>query len=297
MVRWACGAEVELSVVIPTAGRASKLATTLQGLGALAEGTPPFEVVVVLDGEDAETRRVVEKPWPFPLLVAAQPRRGAAAARNLGCRVASAPVVLFLNDDTRPHPACVRAHWERQVKYGPVGVLGFTDWDPTVPVTAYMQWLAPAGHQFNFSRLSPHRPIPWDACWTTNLSVPRSWALTEPLDEGFPGAAAEDSEWGYRLWRRGWKILYIPEAVCFHDHLYRGPKDFRFRARTAGAGARLVVQRHPELAWVFVVKPVLAWGVRALSLALPSREYRRKTWDFDFRWHYLLGMVRRARHG
>lgn len=173
-----------------------------------------------------------------------------------------------------------------------MGLVGFTDWDPNVPVTAYMRWLAPTGHQFNFSKLKPYGVIPWDACWATNLSVPRSWVLSEPVDEGFPGAAAEDSEWGYRLWRRGWEIRYVPDALCFHDHAYHGPIDFRLRARMAGAGTRLVVRRHPELAWVFIVKPVLAWAARALSLALPAGEYRQKRWDFDFRWNYLVGMVR-----
>lgn len=110
------GGEVELSVVIATAARAAKLAATLEALGALAEGTPPFEVVVVLDGEEADTRTVVKRPWPFPLSVASQPPRGAAVARNLGCRVARAPRVLFLNDDTRPDPACVRVHWEARAK-------------------------------------------------------------------------------------------------------------------------------------------------------------------------------------
>lgn len=289
--------DVDVSVVVATAGRASKLVVSLESLAGVGAGTPPFEVVVVLDGEDPDSRRVVEKPWPFPLSVAAQPRRGAAAARNLGCRVARGPRVLFLNDDTKAHPACLRVHWEAQVTYGPVGVLGYTAWDPHTPVTPYMQWLAPAGHQFNFSRLQPYRAIPWDACWTTNLSVPRWWVLAEPLDEGFPGAAAEDSEWGYRLWRRGWEIRYVPDALCFHDHLYRGPRDFRWRARSAGAGARLVVGRHPELAWTFMVKPALAWAVRALTLALPGKGYRQKLWDFDFRWNYLLGMVRKTAPG
>mgnify|MGYP000144444007 CR=1 FL=1 len=283
---------VELSVVIPTAGRAAKLASTLQALGEMAEGTPSFEVVVVLDGEDPATREALKRPWSFPLVVVAQPRLGAAAARNLGCRVAHAPTVLFVNDDTRPHPACLRAHWEAHVKFGPAGALGFTVWDPEAPVTPYMRWLAPAGHQFNFSRLKPYEVIPWDACWTTNLSVPRSWVLDEPLDEGFPGAAAEDSEWGYRLWRRGWKILYLPDAVCFHDHPYTGPKDFRSRARMAGAGARLAVRRHPELVGIFMVKPLLACAARALTLLLPAKSYRQKLWDFDFRWNYLVGMVR-----
>lgn len=294
MVGRGCGGELELSVVIATAGRAPKLLVSLEDLAKLAEDTPPFEVVVALDGEDPESRKALERLWPFPLSMVAQPHLGAAAARNLGCRVARAPRVLFLNDDTRPHPGCLRAHWEVHLRHGAVGALGYTAWDPNTPITPYMKWLAPAGHQFNFSRLQPYRAIPWDACWTTNLSVPRSWVLEEPLDERFSGAAAEDSEWGYRLWRRGWSILYVPDAVCYHNHLYREPKDFRWRARSAGAGARLVVGRHPELAWMFIFKPALAWAVRALTLALPGKRYRQKLWDFDFRWNYLVGMVQNS---
>lgn len=284
-------APVELTVVIATASRAAKLERTLGALANVSSGSPSFQVVAVVDGPDPETLEVLANRWPFPLHLEVQPRRGAAAARNRGCRAASGAYVLFLNDDTPPHPKCLRVHWEAQRRYGPCLVLGQTAWDPETPSTPYMRWLAPAGHQFNFLRLKPYAEAPWDACWATNLSLPRQWAVEEPFDEAYPGAGGEDSEWGYRLWRRGRKLVYVPEAVCTHDHRYEGPADFRGRARGAGAGAVRTVRRHPELFTKLVVRPTAALAARVLSLAIPGRGYRAKLWDLDYRWHYLRGVV------
>ncbi|MDW7968512.1 MAG: glycosyltransferase [Thermoanaerobaculum sp.] len=284
---------LKLSVVIPTVGRLEELSATLNSLCALPADAPPFEVVVVLDGDHPATGKLLQRPWSLRLQVLSQPRRGAAAARNLGAREACGEYLLLLNDDTRVHPSCLQTHLEAQERLGPAVILGHTAWDPDQPITPYMVWLAPAGHQFNFARLRPHQPIPWDACWTTNLSLPRQWLLEEPLDEAFSGAGMEDSEWGYRLWRRGRVLRYVPEAICWHRHLYQGPRDFRPRAWAAGAGARYVVGKHPSLVWLLACKPILAWVVRLFSLLWPRADRAQALWELDFRWHYLLGLWNR----
>jgi len=280
-----------VSVVIPTRGRAAKLAGALRALSETDPQAPPFEVVVALDGEDAEAEEVARRGWSFPVQCVAQRQQGAAAARNLGAGAASGSVVLFLNDDTRVHGGCLLAHADFHARQAGVGVLGRTDWDPNGEITPYMRWLAPSGHQFNFSRLTPHAPVPWDATWATNLSVPRHWLSEEPFDMGFQGAGMEDTEWGYRLHRRGFSLVYAPEALCFHDHRYDGPRDYRWRARLAGQGARRAVRKHPELAFTLAAKPCLAFVARSFTLALPRRGYRQRLWDWDFRWHYVVGLL------
>lgn len=286
---------VEISVVIPTVGRAAALEASLGGFAALDPATPPFEVAVVLDGEDPETKRVAETQRPFTVRVFSQARSGPGPARNLGAQAAAGDLVLFLNDDTRPHPRCLVAHAEAQRTLGPCVAIGRVEWDPERPVTDYMAWLAPGGHQFNYHRLDPDRPAPWDACWATNLAVPRSWVLDEPFDPAFPVIAIEDGEWGYRMTRKGHPARYVPDSVCFHNHRYDSPADFRPRARTAGAAARYVARKHPELLWTLVGRPAAAAKVRALSMLWPGNWRREMVWDLDFRWSYVIGMLRPGR--
>ena len=285
------GAPPAVSVVMATIGRPAQFAASLAAYERLDPATPPFEVVVVLDGEDPASRETAERPWPFPCTVLAQPHRGISAAKNLGTAHARADYLVFLNDDTRPAPDCLLAHLEAQRRHGPCIVLGHVDWDPEREITPYMRWLAPTGHQFNFARLDPDGPIGWDAVWGAHLGVPRAWLLDEPFDPAFSAAALEDTEWAYRqIVRRGRLARYVPTARAWHDHHYDGPADFRRRARLAGAIGRQLARRHPALFWPLVVRPVAAALAATLLAAWPGRWRRETLWDLDFRWNYVLGI-------
>lgn len=282
-----------VSVVIPTVGRADQLQTTLAAFAHLDPATPPFEVIVVRDGDDPASRAAATGEHPFPLTVLTQPRRGIGPARNLGAAAAHGQYLLLFNDDTRPAPDCLLAHCRAQDRVGPAAALGRIEWDPDYEITPYMAWLAPNGHQFNYGRLTAEREIPWSSCWGTNLSVPAGWLAEHPFDPDFPLPALEDGEWAYRLARSGKPLRYAPEAVCFHHHRYEGPRDFRLRARLAGAAARHVARRHPRLAWTVVVKPILAATARAASALFPPLWGPRLAWDLDYRWNYVVGLLTR----
>ena len=286
---------IEISVIIATVGRAGRLEGSLDGYERLDPETSPFEVIVVLDGEDPVSREMCEKTRAFPVRVLSQERAGPGPARNLGAGAARGELVVLLNDDTRPDPRCLLEHISAQARLGPCVAIGRVEWDPERPCTPYMAWLAPEGHQFNYRRLDPARPAPWDACWGTNLALPRSWLLEEPFDPGFPHLAVEDGEWGYRLSRSGRPLRYVPEALCYHDHRYDGPAAYRLRARTAGAASRYVVRRHPRLAWTLIGRPAAAALIRAASMLWPGNWRREMRWDMDFRSNYVLGILRSPR--
>ena len=283
--------DVEISVIIATVGRAARLEESLVAYEGLDPETPPFEVIVVLDGEDPASRKICERPRAFALRVLSQENAGAGPARNLGADAARGALVILLNDDTRPESSCLRAHASAQARLGPCVAIGRVEWDPERPCTPYMAWLAPEGHQFNYKRLDPERPAPWDACWGTNLAVPKSWLLEEPFEPDFPLQAVEDGEWGYRLFRSGRPLRYVPEALSYHDHRYDGPADYRRRARAAGAASRYVSRRHPELVWTLIGRPMAAAAIRATSMLWPGNWRRETRWDLAFRRDYVLGIL------
>ena len=280
-----------ISVAIATLGRPAKLERVLQAFSALAPETPPFEVVVVIDGDDPDSRALMQREQPFPLRSFSQPHAGAGPARNRAAREACGDLLLFLNDDTWPEAGCLPGHRHAQQQHGPCMVSGMVAWDPESEITPYMNWLSPDGHQYNYRRLSPGSPVPWDAVWATNLAVPRAWVLDEPFDPNFPKGCLEDSEWALRQYRRGRHAVFVPEALAFHDHHYAGPADYRGRARTFGAAARYFVLKHPSLAWRFTLRPLAATVARLATLAIPSPRRRPRLWDLDFRRNYLTGLL------
>lgn len=287
--------DVEITVVVATVGRSAQLERSLNAYERLDPATPPFEVVVVFDGGDQASRKVCGKARGFPVRVLSQEPSGPGPARNLGAASAFGELVVLLNDDTRPDPACLLEHASAQAKLGPCVSIGRVEWDPEQPPTPYMKWLAPEGHQFNYGRLNSEQEVPWDACWATNLAVPRDWLLDEPFDPDFPVLAVEDGEWGYRLLRSGRQLRYVPASVCFHDHRYERPADFRPRARAGGTASRYVVRRHPELVWTLIGRPVVAAAARAASMLWPGNWRRKMLWDLDFRSNYVFGIVQPLR--
>lgn len=287
--------DIAISVVIATVGRAEQLQASFQSYERLDPETPPFEVLVVLDGEDPASRQVCEATWPFPVRVMSQARAGNGPAKNRGASAARGELLLFLNDDTRPDSGCLVEHARAQHELGPCVAAGRVEWDPEAEVTPYMAWLAPGGHQFNFERLDPARSLPWDATWGAHLALPRSWALELPFDPRFPYPSLEDIEWGWRVQQAGLALRYLPQAICYHDHLYRGPSDYRFRARVSGAAARYVIRRHPRLWWPLAGRPAIAAAVRTASMLWPGSWRREMLWDLDFRTNYVLGLVQPRR--
>ncbi|GAB3928480.1 glycosyltransferase family 2 protein [Larkinella terrae] len=95
-----------ISVVIPTYQRPRLLERCLQALMRQRFPANQFEVIVVDDGADPETRRVVDgaarqSAVPFTYLAQTE-RRGPAAARNRGWRAANGTVIAFTDDDCIP---------------------------------------------------------------------------------------------------------------------------------------------------------------------------------------------------
>jgi len=103
-----------ISVVIPTYRRPELLTRCLDALLAQTLAGHAFEVIVVDDGCDDDTRaacsdvarRSCDRAGPVIRYLRPQGTRGPAAARNRGWRAAAGQVIAFTDDDTVPD-----RHW------------------------------------------------------------------------------------------------------------------------------------------------------------------------------------------
>ena len=66
------------------------------------------------------------------------------------------------------------------------------------------------------------------------------------FDEDFPYAAYEDLELGYRLQKKGLKILYNQRAIGYHYHKIT-MEDLNSRLIKVGKSAKILFRKHPEL--------------------------------------------------
>ncbi len=93
-----CGSIPTVSVIIPTRFRPELLKRAIAG--ALDQTRMPLEVVVVIDGDDPETKAVTSSIADSRVrIVALDQSVGGAAARNIGVQNASGEWIAFLDDD------------------------------------------------------------------------------------------------------------------------------------------------------------------------------------------------------
>ena len=239
-----------LAVVTPTRDRAAVLSRTLSALEAVRGAGAAAELVVVDDGSrdgTAELLAEVLPSFPFPARSLRAGGRGPAAARNLGVDGAGGALVAFLGDDTLPEPGWLEGHLAAHARRPGHAVLGAVSWHPEAGGGPLLDFLAPRGPQMDVgpledpSDLGPHR------FFSCNLSLPRSLLLAERFDEGFPEAAGEDRELGWRLHGRGVRVAFAPDARVLHLHSH-DLGSFARRMEAAGRAARRMAALHPGAA-------------------------------------------------
>lgn len=237
----------KLSIVIPTIASSGTLDDVL---GALAGQDPPLrdaEVRVVLDATARPDRPVAEdSAYEFPVTVSQASRPGASAARNHGWRAASAPLILFLDDDIVPTRTLVAEHLARHESHPApeVAVLGSVRWSPAVDVTPFMRWLE-MGIQFDFGSIEGTE-AGWGHFYSCNVSLKRE--LLDWVDgfdeERFP-YGYEDLELARRLSGHGLRLLYNPAAVG--EHLKTETLDgWRRNLRRIAVAERRFTQLYPD---------------------------------------------------
>ena len=245
---------MSLCVIIPTCNRVRELRRTLAGLAE--QRVKPARVIVIDDGSPDAVLREMEAfcrtlALPVSLLNNA-PKKGPAAARNAGISQAREASVLFINDDTRPaSPTFIEQHLRFAERHPDSMALGKLAWAPETPnPMLFGRWMKRATFDVGYDGLQSGDVLPFSKFCTANVLVPRDFLRECLFDEGFPFAAYEDIELGYRLARQGRQLRYHPDASVYHDHEYTPEMVIR-RQQAAGASLAYLLRIHPELASMY----------------------------------------------
>jgi GT2 family glycosyltransferase len=233
---------LEVSVVIPSHARRLRLRWLLNSLEEQTLDQSRFEVIVVHDYDDEDTRNVIER---HPLAqsgclghIRIEPGTGhPARQRNLGWRAAKAPLIAFTDDDCRADPRWLESFLEAAAANPGAIVQGVTKNEPYEIET----WAAPHVRTLDI----PHPPN--EFLQTCNILYPRR--LLEQLDgfdESFEAPAGEDTDLGLRAAEAGARIAGSYDAVVYHAvEEYTLPAMIRLGWKWRHVA--LLAKRHPRV--------------------------------------------------
>jgi GT2 family glycosyltransferase len=175
-----------------------------------------FELIVVDDGSTDQSAAAARRAGA---IVISNPRpQGPAAARNLGARTATAPLVFFLDADVAVHPEAL-AHAMRRFEADPdlAALFGSYDDRPAAAgvVSQYRNLLHHFVHQQGRFQdgIRPAHTF-WTGCGIIRRELFLEFGGFDP--RLYPRPAIEDIELGYRLTRAGHRIVLARDVLATH---------------------------------------------------------------------------------
>lgn len=215
---------MDITIIIPTYNRKDILRKCLKAIYMQTYPRSNFEIIVIDDGSTDGTEKAVKEiitNSPVVLRYFKQDNKGPAAARNVGIKNALSDKVLFIGDDIIATETLIEEHmkWHTSNPDNNIAILGFVTWSPEIKVTPFMYWLENGGPQFSYYKYQHSKEVSWKDFFTCNISLKKRFLIENGLfNEGFKYAAYEDSELGYRLNKKGLKLIFNKSAAAYHYH-------------------------------------------------------------------------------
>lgn len=251
---------LEISIVIPTHNRCQMLLSVLAALARQTFDPQGYEVIVVADGcQDDTVSAIKGLITPFHLILIEQPDSGPGVARNRGAEMASAPILMFLDDDVEPEPQLVMAHLDAHKKRPGDIILGYSPFSDELDQGDYANielkkyW----SNLFEMQEKITHRFKNWDLT-TANMSISldlfkRFGGFDEKLSKI---GACEDTELGLKLIERHIQFRFAREAAGRH-HAKRPLKSHLRRQYNRGRAHVVIIRKHPETIFLFPLVDII----------------------------------------
>lgn len=247
------GSDIRISVVVPTYNRGNKLQIVLKSLSK--QTYLNFEVIIINDGSTDNTYEALNclqsLTWPFKLNIVHQENKGRSGSRNTGFRLASADLIVSIDDDMRLDSHCLEEHYKHHLLYPGSILAGEQKEDPQAAKTDFQSYIAHARKDWIRLLQKASYPMKPEEIYITAANFSISKGTFEKIggfDENL--RAVVDYDLAMRATMLGVPIYYNPNAFGWHDDFVTC-KWYINRRRQGTENERKLMELKPELVGQF----------------------------------------------
>ncbi|HXP86808.1 MAG TPA: glycosyltransferase [Bryobacteraceae bacterium] len=223
------------SIVIPNWNGRDLLAKYLPSVIAAIERSPDSEIIVVDNGSEDGSAQFLSETFPQVRVLALPSNLGFGGGSNAGFRAAKNDIVVLLNSDMRVEPdflAPLLTGFTDEQVFSVACQIFFSDPAKLREETGLTEgwWLQGALRVRH--RIEPEIRELYPCFYGGGGSCAydrRKFLELGGFDELLKPFYLEDTDVGYMAWKRGWKVLYQPASIVYHEH--RGTIGKRFSER------------------------------------------------------------------
>ena len=219
-----------VSIIIPNWNGADLLSVYLPSvLEAKKKYRGKVEVMVVDDASTDSSVRLLQEEFPDIKIVVHKHNRGFGKACWSGAQAAQSPILIFLNSDVKVAPDFIGPLVEclQDPTVFAASPLIFNDRGELSNVTISIPYFRRG--KIRYRSFAPQQllndPAPLPNPWYTLFPIGAAFAVNrarfiemQGFDDLFYPFYYEDTDLGFRAWRRGWKCIVVPEARVTHYH-------------------------------------------------------------------------------
>jgi glycosyltransferase involved in cell wall biosynthesis len=240
---------IYLSIIIATYNRDTTLQTTLESLTKIGNIETTFEIIVADNNSNDNTKAVIKSFFDkLPIKYIFEPRQGKNYAINSAIELSQGEILVFIDDDVTVDNKWLETVFNTTKDNKTVNIFGGkikTYWPSNTP-----SWVHYSSTNFPFLfcdhdlgdtiREYTSSPLPWGANFWIRKSLLDKYATKFNEQFGPSGKkriAGSETEFLRRMYEKGEKMLYIPDAVVQHRVLYDEFSLIKLLRRFAASGS------------------------------------------------------------
>jgi GT2 family glycosyltransferase len=287
--------KIEISIIIPTYNRKDLLIKTLHALNEQSYNLQKVETIVIDDfSSHNPEREISDLETKYKLRFFRERKNiGQGQIRNKAVKLARGKYLFFIGDDTIPQQHFIEEHMKLHNTFSGIAVLGRVVWAPELR-NDFMDYIE--NIQFHYHTIKDTNNVKLHF-YTSNISLSKEWFDDVSYSDKFNNYGLEDLEIGYRLEKKGLRVIYNPEAIVYHFHTYSFDQ-FCTRMRNVGKSAVIFTTLHPELKNRYIVPFRNFFKACSFVLSFKFLKHVNKKfyWYSNFVYNYLKGIDDEYKH-